>query len=218
MFSIRKLFGQKTQVELDREKELAYRLRMATAHRETEQLRREMEKAKSHAMELEKNGEHGKAVAEALQVAKKKKVIETAEAQMLQCNDIHEMARTQKAMTNIMKTCQELSTDIIQMADMEETMKAQADNEMAQTRLVDTKEQMEMFMEGMEAGVATEVRSAAGEAALAAIMAEQEVPERNGQKVLPEINATIIETDEKPKVDSWIQSRRENVKTLIEDA
>lgn len=217
MISVRKMFGIRTEAEKEREKEMAYRMKVAQARRQANAMRRKMEQDRQQALEYEKNGEHEKAVSMALQAAKSSKVVVSADNQIQQCADIHEMAKTQKVMKNIMDTCQELSTGIIELADMEGTMKSQADNEEAMAQLIDTREQMEMFVEGIEDGVTRETRTAEGEAALAALLAEQQAqPEPAAKVKLPEIR-TIEEREDKVDPD-WLARSREALKTLGAEA
>ncbi len=215
MFSIRKLLGIRTEAEKAREKEMAYRMKVAQARRQTNGIRRKSEDARRLAIEYEKNGEHEKAVSAALQAQKSSKVAAAADNQIQQCTDIHEMAKTQKAMKEIMDTCKDLSVGIIELADMEGAMTSQAENEEAMTQLVDTREQMEMFIEGIEDGVTREVRNTEGEAALAALLAEQPEQEPAPKAKLPEIK-TVEERTETEESD-WLAERRETLKALSAD-
>ncbi len=212
MKSLRKMLGIKTEAEKEREKEMNYRMKVAQARRKANTVRRKMEQDKLQAVELEKNGEHEKAVSLALQVSKKNKVVTTADNQIQQCADIHEMAKTQRAMKEIMDTCQELTAGIIDLAGMEDAMKSQAENEQAMAQLIDAREQMEMFVEGIEDGTDQEVRTAEGEAALAALMAEQMVQEPVKKMKLPEMKR-VDEPEEKSETD-WLTDRRETLKAL----
>lgn len=215
MFSIRKLLGIRTEAEKEREKEMAYRMKVAQARRQTNGIRRKSEDARRQAIEYEKNGEHEKAVSAALQAKKSSKVAAAADNQIQQCVDIHDMASTQKAMKEIMDTCKNLSIGIIELADMEGAMTSQADNEEAMTQLIDTREQMEMFIEGIEEGSSREVRNAEGEAALAALLGDQAVSETTTKLKLPEIK-TVDERMEKEESD-WLSERREVLKALSTD-
>ena len=55
MFSIRKLLGIRTEAEKAREKEMAYRMKVAQARRQTNGIRRKSEDARRLAIEYEKN-------------------------------------------------------------------------------------------------------------------------------------------------------------------
>lgn len=215
MFSLRKLLGIRTEAEKEREKEMAYRMKVARARRQTNGIRRKSEDARRLAIEYEKNGNHEKAVSAALQAQKSSKVAAAADNQIQQCADIHEMAKTQKAMKEIMDTCKDLSEGIIELADMEGAMTSQADNEEAMTQLIDTREQMEMFIEGIKDGATREVRNTEGEAALAALLAEQAVQEPAPKVKLPEIK-TVEERNGTEESD-WLAERRETLKALSAD-
>ena len=216
MMSIRKLLGIKTAAEKEREKEMNYRMNVAKARRKADAVRHRMHQDKLQAVEYEKNGEHEKAVSLALQVAKNGKVVATADNQIQHCTDIHEMARTQKAMKEIMDTCHQLSNGIIELADMEGAMKSQAENEEAMARLIDTREQMEMFVEGIEDGQAAEVRNAEGEAALNALLAEQNEQKPAEKTKLPVIKT--LEDRDDPTESAWLAERREALKALSSEA
>ena len=216
MMSIRNLLGIKTAAEKEREKEMNYRMNVAKARRKADAVRRRMMQAKLQAVEYEKNGEHEKAVSLALQVAKNGKVVATAENQIRNCTEIHEMAKTQKTMKEIMDTCHQLSDGIIELADMEGAMKSQAENEEALARLIDTREQMEMFVEGIEDGQTTDVRNAEGEAALSALLAEQEEQKAPEKVKLPEIK--LPENRDDPTENDWIAERHETLKALSSEA
>ena len=99
---------------------------------------------------------------------------------------------------------------------MEGAMKSQAENEEAMARLIDTREQMEMFVEGIEDGQAAEVRNAEGEAALNALLAEQ-----NEQKPAEKMKLPVIKTLEDrddPTESTWLAERREALKALSSEA
>lgn len=213
MKMIKELVGIKSKEEYNREKEMDYRMKLAKARRETETIRKNMIRQKMQAIEYEKKGEHDKAVALALQSQNKQKTLATAEMQMQKCANIHDMAETQKSMTAIMETCRDLSNGIVELADMEGAMQIQAENEEALARLIDTGEQMEMYAEGINGDMMPEVRSDAGEEALAAILAEHEQTEQ--PKVsLPEIRPVKATVEEKNKEDEWMKSRREDLQSL----
>ena len=222
MKTLKKLFGIKTQEEKDREKEMDYRMRMARARREAAALQRKLERSKAKAIELERNGEHDKAVTLALQAERDQKAFKTAESQLAKCTDIHEMAQGQKILTSVMRTCRELSDGIIEIADVEGAIAVQEENEAALARLMETEEQMKLFSEGLENGMDAEIRSAAGESALASILAEEnrirmmEKREPAEQEVSAVDVKSVAAAD--PEKDTWIRSRRENLKALAADA
>ncbi len=213
MKKIKELVGIKSKEEYDREREMDYRMKLAKARRETETIRKNMIRDKMKAIECEKNGEHDKAVALALQSQNKQKTLATVEMQMQKCTNIHDMAETQKSMTEIMRTCRDLSNGIVAIADMEGAMQIQAENEEALTRLIDTGEQMEMYAEGINGDMMPEVRNDAGEEALAAILAEHEQTTQP-RITLPEIRPVKAVEEEKQQEDEWTKSRREDLQRL----
>ncbi len=213
MKMIKELVGIKSKEEYNREKEMDYRMKLARARRETETIRKNMLRQKMQAIEYEKKGEHDKAVALALQSQNKQKTLATAEMQMQKCANIHDMAETQKSMTAIMETCRDLSNGIVELADMEGAMQIQAENEEALARLIDTGEQMEMYAEGINGDMMPEVRSDAGEEALAAILAEQDQTVQH-KVSLPEIRPVKATEEEKNQEDEWMKSRREDLQHL----
>ena len=211
--TVKKKLGIRSKAEIERDNEMDYRTKKSKARRQIETIRRDMERLKLEAYDHEKHGEHEKAVSKALQAANKQKMLVRANVQLQKCTELHDMAKTQQTMTDILETCRDLSNGIVNLADMEEALKVQAENEEALACLEDTGEQMEMYAEGITADLMPEVRNVAGEAALAEIMAcqEQVEPIRNE---LPEIRPETIRNAQTEEDAAWIQSRRENLRTL----
>ena len=217
MKKVKKMVGIRTKAEIERDNEMDYRTKKSKARRQIETIRREMERLKLEACDHEKHGEHEKAVSKALQAANKQKMLASANKQLQKCTDLHDMAKTQQTMTDILETCRDLSNGIVDLADMEEALKVQAENEEALARLEDTGEQMEMYAEGITTDLMPEVRNAAGEAALAEIMADQEQAEPIRTE-LPGIRPEVIRNTQTEEDAAWIQSRREDLRTLAAEA
>ena len=132
MKKVKKMVGIRTKAEIERDNEMDYRTKKSKARRQIETIRREMERLKLEACDHEKHGEHEKAVSKALQAANKQKMLVSANKQLQKCTDLHDMAKTQQTMTDILETCRDLSNGIVDLADMEEALKVQAENEEAE--------------------------------------------------------------------------------------
>ena len=66
MARLRAMFGIRSEAERKREEEMEYRMKLREVENKTRMMKQETEKRKQQAIQLEKNGEHQKAVAMAL--------------------------------------------------------------------------------------------------------------------------------------------------------
>lgn len=214
MARLRAMFGIRSEAERKREEEMEYRMKLREVENKTRMMKQETEKRKQQAIQLEKNGEHQKAVAMALKAENGRKAYVRAENDTNLARDVHETAKIQRTVTEISDACGELTDLILKTADMDGAIRAQSESEEKRILLEETQEQMKMLAEGYPEGVDEDVRNAEGEAALAAFMAEAEGDSEKKEPVpLPEVREKAPEADM-----GWKVRQRELLQALQADA
>ena len=168
----RRLFSNRAENEY--REELNYRTGLAGLRRQAEAMRRDAERARAEAHRLEVSGEHAAAVSKAIQAANSEKAYNTAIRTMLNCENTHSQAKTQKALVDLLNGCEAISRNVLADVDAHKAIQAQARLTQTATLMEEAKENMAAFQEGFAMAEHGAGGISAGEAALAEIMAAYE--------------------------------------------
>jgi len=169
--NITRLFKRGNPVEDGRREELEHRLEMAELRRKADRMRRDAERARSEAYHLELKGDHAAAVSKAALASSKDKTYRTAVQAMLTCESTYAQAKSQMELTQLLEGCNDISRDVLDTVDVERTLRAQTRLTQTTAEMEEAQESMAAVQEGFDPSVDAAVRTAAGEDALAEIMA-----------------------------------------------
>ena len=167
-----KLFRRSSR-EADQQKELNYRIALSEVRRQASAMRKEAERCRNEAYRLEVGGNHAAAVSKAAEAANSQKAYEAAQSTLQRCESMHAQARSQKLLTNLMAVCESMSANVMDQIDTTEAMRVQTRLAQTTAAMEEAQEGMAAFQEGFEPNAEPALRVAAGEDALAEIMAER---------------------------------------------
>lgn len=200
----------------ERRYELNYRMELADLRRKAEHLKRDAQQCREEAHQLQVSGEHISAVSKASMAMNHEKGYQTYLRMIRQCETMYAQSKTQKALMDLMKGCQDVSTAVIKQVDTEGVIKAQERLQQTSIQMDQLQESMRIFQEGFEPDADPSVREIAGEEALAAIMAEYEQKPAAPAGVREEIIEDAPETDTAELVsDEWAQQKRLELQELV---
>lgn len=201
------------RAEAQRKAEMEFRLKMAGLKRNAAAIRKEADRTKAEAISLEKSGDHSRAVAKAAAAANQEKSYHTALNTISMCENIHDQAKTQNALKQLMISCKDMSATVTGEADIDGAIKAQTQLQDAAARLEASQEAMAAFQEGFDLDTDPQVRNEVGEAALAKILEEnakkeQQVTAEPAKEETPSETTTANH-------QQWVADRRKTLSELI---
>ena len=157
----------------ERRYELNYRMELADLRRKAEHLKRDAQQCRKKHINCKFPGTHFGSI-KASMAMNHEKGYQTYLRMIRQCETMYAQSKTQKALMDLMKGCQDVSTAVIKQVDTEGVIKAQERLQQTSIQMDQLQESMRIFQEGFEPDADPSVREIAGEEALAAIMAEYE--------------------------------------------
>ena len=203
----------RSRAEAQRREEMNFRLKMAELKRHAAAIRKEADRTKAEAVQLERSGDHSRAVAKAAAAANQEKSYRTALNTISACESMHAQAKTQNALKQLMISCRDMSLAVTREADMEGAVKAQTQLQQAAVRLEESQEAMAAFQEGFDADADPQLRNEAGEAALAKILREQAEKDKQPLPALPD-EAQAAPQDEAHQ--QWVAQRRQMLTEMVQ--
>lgn len=199
----------------DRKTEVQYRLQLAELRRQAERMKRDTQQTRKEAFKLESEGRHNEALSKASVAVHQENAYQRAFQTMLRCETMHAQAKTQKALTDLMNGCKDISAAVMKQVDTESALKAQAHLEKTSMAMEQVQENMLVFQEGFEPDVPSGERLAAGEEALAAIMLEHApVPVQPDESVGMQAEPARAEAGAQDRSE-WLVQRRQQLSELV---
>lgn len=169
-----RLFNRSSK-KAEQQDELRYRIALSEVRRQASALRKEAERCRNEAYRLEIGGNHAAAVSKAAEAANTEKAYEAAQSTLQRCESMHAQARNQKMLTDLMAVCEDMSSKVMKQIDTVGAMRIQSRLQQTTAAMEEAQEDMAAFQEGFDPNAEPTLRVAAGEDALAAIMAERAV-------------------------------------------
>ena len=205
---IASLFGKsKNKAQLDREHEIDYRLKYRDLERQTAKLKNDAEKCKQEARVYELNGNHAKAVSKAAEAQNLLKTRDSIMKDMLTIENSHSLSKQYDSIRKANEALIGLANGIIDESGVEEMPDIEAKRAETLLKLDERAEQMQAYVEGVNAEGENAGLNVAGEEALAAIMQEMQPAPAAAEAAVPE--AAPVETPE------WAAEQRRNLKQII---
>ena len=180
----------------DQQSELNYRIALSEVRRQATAMGREVERCRNEAYRLEMSGNHAAAVSKAAEAANNQKAYEAAQSTLQRCQTMHAQARSQKMLTNLLTVCESMSANVMDQVDTNAALRIQTRLQQTTAAMEEAQEGMAAFQEGFEPNAEPALRVAAGEDALAEIMAERAA--REAVSTQPEPPALPAEAVEAP--------------------
>ena len=162
----------RAEAEAQRREEFEYRTKMSEIRRMASQMQRSTERARAEAYRLEMSGDHAAALSKANDAANSEKAYKTAIDTLMRCESMHAQAKTQKALTDLLTSCEEVSMGVVESIDTETAVSAQVRLQQANVAMDQLQQEMAAVQEGFMPVEENDICISAGEEALAAIMAE----------------------------------------------
>lgn len=186
--------------EDERRREIEYRMKAATVRRHAETMKRNAERARKEAVSLQQAGDHNGAVAKALDSKNFERQYQSAMSSIRSCEGVHEQAKVNKAMTELMNTCNEMMHSVVDEVNPNDVIRTQQEYQETMVKLGATQEALTSLQEGFEPGEDPAVRNAEGEAALEAILADAQMAQpavlsRAAAPVLPAAEQAAAQED-----------------------
>lgn len=206
----------RSRAEAQRREDMNFHLKIAELKRHAATIRKEADRAKTEAVQLERSGDHGRAVAKAAAADNQEKSYRTALTTISTCESMHAQAKTQNALKQLMISCRDISLAVTKEADMEGAVKAQTQLQQAAVRLEESQEAMAAFQEGFDVSADPQLRNEAGEAALAQIMQEQAEKDKQAVPALPE-EPKAIPAPQDEAHQQWVAQRRKMLTEMAND-
>jgi len=157
----------------EQQSELNFRITLSEVRRQATAMRKEVERCRNEAYRLEMSGNHAAAVSKAAEAANSQKAYEAAQNALQRCESMHAQAKSQKLLTNLLSTCETMSEMVIDQVDTDEALRIQTRLQQTTAQMEEVQEGMAAFQEGFEPNAEPALRMAAGEDALADIIAER---------------------------------------------
>ena len=205
----KKLF-RRSKLNKDQQAEMDYRVALSEVRRQAATMQKEVDRCRNEAYRLEISGNHAAAVSKAAEAANSEKAYEAALNTLHRCESMHAQARNQKILTNLMTACENMSENLINQVDMDGALRLQTKLQQTNAVMEEVQESMTAFQEGFEPNTAPALRMAAGEDALAEIMATRAVQEA---EVLPPAEAAEMPAGASEDIDmashaEWLREKR----------
>lgn len=206
-----KLF-RRSGKDSDQQAELNYRIALAEVRRQAAAMRREVERCRNEAYRLEMSGNHPAAVSKAAEAANSEKAWQAAQSTLQRCESMHAQARSQKLLTNLLTVCESMSANVMEQVDTTGAMRIQTRLQQTTAAMEEAQEGMAAFQEGFEPNAEPALRIAAGEDALAEILAQRAALEAgSGAPELPAEAAPAPEPVEDEALRThadWLREKR----------
>lgn len=160
------------KVRKQRRMEMDFSRKMAELTRSASTIKRQADRLKSEAVQLEKSGDHQRAVSAAASAMQQEKSYQAALAALQNCKNMHVQVKSQKEMKDMIAACTELARRVSDDADTTAYIEAQNDFARTMEELEQSRDALEAVQEGFAPGTQDQIRNEAGERALAQMMAQ----------------------------------------------
>ena len=197
----------------DQQDELDYRMALSEVRRQAAAMHREVERCRSEAYRLEMSGDHAAAVSKAAEAANSEKAYEAAQSTLRRCESMRAQARSQKMLTDLLTVCEQMSTSVMRQIDTGDALRVQALLQQTTVAMEEAQEGMTAFQEGFEPNAEPALRIAAGEEALAGIMAERAA---RAEPPSPPTGEQIAAADaDSASRTEWLREKRRELADIV---
>lgn len=191
-----------------RKAEIAFNCSMAELTRKASSIKRQADRLKMEAIQLEKNGDHQRAVSAAVASSQQAKSYMSALHTIQTCKNMHMQVKSQKSMKELLASCTDMARSVCIDADAAKYMETQSDFVQTMEELEQSSEALSAVQEGFSADTDVQTRNEAGEQILAQFM-EELLPKAPSVQAEPPAALPVSEQD--PKDDqhrAWADDRR----------
>ncbi len=209
-------FFRRYSLQKHRRAEMEFNRQMAELTRQSAAIKRQSDRLKAEAIRYEQNGDHKSAVSAAAAAAHQEKNYLSALNTIQTCKNMHVQAKSQKALKALIASCTAMARNVTRDADVDGMIHAQNEFIQMMEELEKSSEDMMALQEGFNTETEAQVRSEAGEKALAQIMgqaaAKAEPAHIEEPKVLPVAN----KQEQAAQHKEWADDRRRILADLAE--
>lgn len=198
-----------------RQIEMEFNRRMAELTRKASSIKRQADRLKMEAIQLEKSGDHQRAVSAAAASSQQTKSYMSALHTIQTCKNLHMQVKSQKAMKELLASCTDMARSVCSDADAAKYMETQSDFVQTMEELEQSSEALSAVQEGFTTDTDVQIRNEVGEQILAQFM-EELLPKAPSAKAEPPAALPVSEQD--PKDDqhkAWADDRRRLLAEMI---
>ncbi len=195
--------------------EMEFSRKMAELTRNASAFKRQADRLKTEAVQLERAGDHRRAVSAAASAAQQEKSYQSALNTIQNCKNVHVQVKSQKAMKELIASCASMARSVSADADPADYIEAQNDFTRTMEELEQSRDALEAAQESFTMGAQEQIRNEAGEQALAQIM-EQLTPKEAPARIEP--SAALPELEQDPKIaqhKEWADDRRRILAEMV---
>lgn len=208
-------FIRRYRQQRQRRNEMEVHRKIAEATRKASTFKRQADRLKAEAIQLEKAGDHQRAVATAALAVQQEKNHQNTLLALQNCKIAQVQVKSRKEMKETIAAFTSLIRDISADADPAEYMEVQNEFTRTMEELEESRDALEAVQEGFSMGMQEQVRNEAGEQALAQIMEQQEPKEAPAPA---EVAAALPEPKQDPKLaqhKEWAEERRKILAEMV---